>query len=48
MAGFVPVITDTLPSLSSNELRKYERIRAMMSGEEIKKSNARPRIGFNV
>ena len=41
-------ITNTTPSLSNNELRKYERIRAMMNGEEMKKSNDRPRIGFNV
>lgn len=41
-------ITNTTPSLSNNELRKYERIRAMMNGEEIKKSDDRPRIGFNV
>ena len=41
-------ISNTRPSLSENELRKYERIRAMMTGEEVKKSNDRPRIGFNV
>ena len=41
-------ITNTTPSLSNNELRKYERIRAMMNGEEIKKSDDRPRMGFNV
>ena len=41
-------ITNTTPSLSYNELRKYERIRAMMNGEEIKKSDDRPRMGFNV
>lgn len=41
-------ITSTAPSLSNNELRKYERIRAMMNGEEMKKSDDRPRIGFNV
>lgn len=41
-------ITSTTPSLSNNELRKYERIRAMMNGEEIKKSDDRPRMGFNV
>ena len=39
-------ISKTRPSLNVNELRKYERIRAMMNGEEIKKSNDRPRIGF--
>ena len=41
-------ITNTAPSLSNNELRKYERIRAMMNGEEMKKSDDRPRIGFDV
>lgn len=41
-------ITNTAPSLSNNELRKYERIRAMMNGEGMKKSDDRPRIGFNV
>lgn len=41
-------ISNVRPSLNTNELRKYERIRAMMNGEEIKKSNDRPRIGFNV
>lgn len=41
-------ITNTAPSLSNNELRKYERIQAMMNGEEMKKSDDRPRIGFNV
>lgn len=41
-------ITNTIPSLNANELRKYERIRAMMNGEEVKKSDDRPRIGFNV
>ena len=40
-------IMNVRPSLSINELRKYERIRAMMNGEEGKKSNDRPRIGFN-
>lgn len=39
-------IRNTAPSLSNNELRKYERIRAMMNGEEMKKSDDRPRIGF--
>ena len=41
-------ISNTSPSLSNNELRKYERIRAMMNGEKIKKSDDRPHIGFNV
>lgn len=41
-------ISSTNPSLRANELRKYERIRAMMTGEKVKKSNDRPRIGFNI
>lgn len=41
-------ITNTTPSLSNDELRKYERIRAMMNGVEMKKPDDRPRIGFNV
>ncbi|WP_370790209.1 AAA family ATPase [Leyella stercorea] len=41
-------ITNTAPSLSNDELRKYERIRAIMNGEEVKKSDDRPRIGFNI
>lgn len=41
-------ITNTTPSLSNNELRKYERIQAMMNGEKMKKPDDRPRIGFNV
>lgn len=40
-------ISNTRPSLSANELSKYEHIRAMMNGEEVKKSNDRPHIGFN-
>lgn len=39
-------ILNTRPSLNANELCKYESIRAMMNGEEVKKSNDRPRIGF--
>ena len=48
MALLKAAITNTTPSLSNNELRKYERIRAMMNGEEMKKPDDRPRIGFNV
>lgn len=40
-------IANVRPSLSASELRKYERIWAKMNGEEEKKSNGRPRIGFN-
>lgn len=43
------VITTIQPSLSANELNKYERIRAMMNGGETpSKTKNRPRIGFNV
>lgn len=42
------VITTIQPSLSANELNKYERIRAMMNGEILSKIKNRPRIGFNV
>ena len=41
-------IKNTRPSLSVNELNKYERIRAMMNGEAASKTKDRPRIGFNV
>lgn len=37
------VISNVRPSLSTNELQKYERIRTMMNGDEERKS-----IGFNV
>ena len=40
-------IKNTLPSLSANELNKYERIRAMMNGETASKTKERSRIGFN-
>ncbi len=40
-------ISNTRPSLNTQELRKYERIRATMNGEETKNTNERPRIGFN-
>ena len=40
-------IKNTLPSLSANELNKYERIRAMMNGEIASKTKERTRIGFN-
>jgi cell division cycle protein len=42
------VITNIQPSLSANELNKYERIRAMMNGETQSKTKNRSRIGFNV
>lgn len=34
------------PSLNAKELNKYEKIRAAMNGENIKKENDRPHIGF--
>lgn len=40
-------ITNIQPSLSANELNKYERIRAMMNGVVTNKINDKPRIGFN-
>lgn len=39
-------IRNTKPSISRNELRKYDRIKAMMDGEQPK-TNERPHIGFN-
>lgn len=39
-------IVDIKPSLNANELTKYEKIRAMMDGNQDKKDNGRRRIGF--
>ena len=39
------VILATRPSLNQQELKKYERIKAEMNGEEID-TNKRPKIGF--
>lgn len=39
-------ISSVRPSLSAKELQKYERIRAIMDGEDVKKPNDRPKIGF--
>lgn len=39
-------IVNTKPSISKNELRKYDRIKAMMDGD-TSKVNERPHIGFN-
>ena len=39
-------ISKVRPSLNADELRKYERIRAMMNGEIENKPKDRPRIGF--
>ncbi len=40
------VIKNTKPSVSLQELKKYEMIRAKMEGEVIDQKNDRPRIGF--
>ena len=48
MEILISVITNIQPSLSANELNKYERIRALMNGETQSKTKNRPRIGFNV
>ena len=39
-------IAKVRPSLSISELRKYERIQAMINGDEKKIANYRPHIGF--
>ena len=39
-------ISNIRPSLSASELLKYERIRAMMDGEDDEKPNDRPSVGF--
>ncbi len=40
------IIASTCPSLDTALLKRYEIIRAEMNGEEVKKSNERPKIGF--
>lgn len=44
------ILKDTIatvrPSLDIKELQRYEKIKAQMNGEEIKKSINRPKIGF--
>jgi len=42
------VIQNTKPSVSRQELNKYEMIRAKMEGEKIEQKNERPTIGFNL
>lgn len=39
-------ISNIRPSLSASELLKYERIRAMLDGEDDEKPNDRPPVGF--
>lgn len=38
-------ISNVKQSISDNELKKYERIRAIINGEKI--TSDKPRIGFN-
>lgn len=40
------VIKKTRPSVSLQELKKHEQIKAKMEGENIEQNNERPRIGF--
>ncbi len=40
------VIKNTKPSVSLQELKKHEQIKAKMEGEIIEQNNDRPRIGF--
>jgi transitional endoplasmic reticulum ATPase len=40
------VINNTKPTVSRQELKKYERIRAKMDGEDYDPEDERPRIGF--
>ncbi len=42
------VIKNTKPSVSLQELKKYEVIKAKMDGENIEQKNDRPRIGFKL
>lgn len=46
MAILRDAIVAVRPSLDIKELQRYEEIKAQMNGEEIKKSENRPRIGF--
>jgi transitional endoplasmic reticulum ATPase len=39
-------IKNTKPSVSLQELKKYEIVRAKMNSENIEQKNERPRIGF--
>ncbi|MDR2970153.1 MAG: AAA family ATPase [Tannerellaceae bacterium] len=40
------VIKNTKPSVPLHELKKYESIKVKMDGENVKKKNDRPRIGY--
>jgi transitional endoplasmic reticulum ATPase len=46
MAILTEVIKNSKPSVSLQELKKYELIKAKMDGENIEQKNERPRIGF--
>jgi transitional endoplasmic reticulum ATPase len=46
MAILTEVIKNNKPSVSLQELKKYELIKAKMDGENIEQKNERPRIGF--
>lgn len=40
------IINNTKPSVSLQELKKYENIKSKMDGEHIEQNNQHPRIGF--
>ena len=46
MAILTEVIKNSKPSVTLQELKKYELIKAKMDGENIEQKNERPRIGF--
>jgi len=48
MAILTEVIKNSKPSVSLQELKKYELIKAKMDGENIEQKNERPRIGFKL
>ncbi len=41
------IIAVTNPTISLQELQKYEMVRAKMEGKALQPNNERPRIGFN-
>ena len=41
------IIAVTNPTISLQELQKYEMVRAKMEGQALQPNNERPRIGFN-
>ena len=46
MAILTEVIKNSKPSVTLQELKKYELIKAKMDGENIEQKNERRRIGF--